>query len=55
METTLTFTKFKETKNTVRYQEQGQEGSFVIGPLYVQKSYLGNPIPDTLTVIVKKT
>ena len=54
METTLTFNKFKETKNTVRYQEQGQEGSLVIGPLYVQKSFLDTPIPETLIVTIKK-
>ena len=40
-EKTITFTKEKETKNTVRYQEDKVEGeNIVIGPLYIQKSFL---------------
>tara|TARA_Y100000310_G_scaffold85741_1_gene82552 strand:+ start:205 stop:381 length:177 start_codon:yes stop_codon:yes gene_type:complete len=46
----LTFKKEKETKNTVRYQEQGE--STVIGPLYIQKSALGAGIPPEITVTI---
>ena len=48
----LTFKKDKETKNTVRYAEQGDEP--VVGTLYLQKSAvekLGNP--DTLKVTIE--
>ncbi|HEY4699663.1 MAG TPA: hypothetical protein VIH27_04755 [Nitrososphaerales archaeon] len=39
---TATFTKEKETKNTVRFQEDVQAGQpLKIGPLYVQKWVVG--------------
>ena len=47
----LKFVKEKETKNTVRYQEQS-DGDNVIGPLYVQKSALGDNPPAELHVII---
>ena len=37
---TLDFKKEKETKNTIRYQEVKDKENFVIGPLYIQKSFL---------------
>ena len=49
----LTFEQEKETKNTVRYQEQREDGDeAVIGPLYVQKSALGENPPQVLSVTV---
>ena len=49
----LTFEQEKETKNTVRYQEQVEDGEAkVIGPLYVQKSALGENPPQVLSVAV---
>jgi len=49
----LTFVQEKETQNTVRYQEQIEDGEAkVIGPLYVQKSALGENPPPVLSVIV---
>ena len=51
METKELIFKFeKETKNTVRYQEQGE--SVVIGPLYIQKSALGESHPQEITITV---
>ena len=47
----LTFKQEKETKNTVRYQEQGED--VVIGPLYVQKSALGENPPAELSVAIE--
>lgn len=47
----LTFKQEKETKNTVRYQEQGED--VVIGPLYVQKSALGENPPAELSVSIE--
>jgi hypothetical protein len=47
----LTFKQEKETKNTVRYQEQG-DGDIVIGPLYVQKSALGDNPPEELSITI---
>ena len=40
IEKTLEFVKEKETKNTIRYQEVKDDGEIVIGPLYIQKSFL---------------
>ena len=49
----LTFEQEKETQNTVRYQEQVEDGEAkVIGPLYVQKSALGEDPPKLLSVTV---
>ena len=49
----LTFEQEKETQNTVRYQEQTEDGAEkVIGPLYVQKSALGEDPPKLLSVTV---
>ena len=48
----LTFKQEKETKNTVRYQEQS-DGDVVIGPLYVQKSALGENPPEELSVWIE--
>ena len=45
----LTFKQEKDTKNTVRYQEQS-EGDVVIGPLYVQKSALGDNPPAEFSI-----
>ena len=53
-QTTITFTKFRETKNTIRYQENGHENTHIIGPLYVKKTYLGSPIPENITITIKK-
>ena len=47
----LKFTKEKETKNTIRYQEQS-DGDVVIGPLYVQKSALGENPPKELHIAI---
>ena len=49
----LTFTQEKETKNTVRYQEQS-DGDVVIGPLYVQKSALGENPPAELSIWIDR-
>jgi hypothetical protein len=47
----LTFEQEKETQNTVRYQEQAEDGEAkVIGPLYVQKSALGANPPQSISV-----
>ena len=48
----LTFKQEKETKNTVRYQEQN-DGDVVIGPLYVQKSALGDNPPEELSITIE--
>ena len=45
------FTKERETKNTVRYQEQEEEG-FKIGTLYIQKSALGSNPPSQIEVTI---
>jgi len=50
---TIRFVTEKETKNTVRYQEQPEDGQpAVIGTLYVQRWALGNPLPAELKVTI---
>lgn len=48
---TLTFVKDKETRNTVRFQEQTEEAP-VIGTLYVQKWFVKGAERVTVTVTV---
>ena len=50
---TLTFAMERETKNTVRYQEQTGGEPPVVGTLYVQRWALGTPIPQRLTVTIE--
>jgi len=46
----LRFSIERETKNTVRYQEESQGKPPVIGTLYVQKWALGIDVPTTLVL-----
>ena len=50
---TVIFTLEKETKNTIRYQEQADGKPPAIGTLYVQRWALGLPVPDRLVVTVE--
>jgi hypothetical protein len=55
----LKFTYEKETKNTVRYQEElGDEAhssrDVAVGTLYVQKEVLGEPAPQRLRVTIEE-
>ena len=45
----LKFKFEKETKNTVRYQEQG---ATVINTLYIQKEAIGGTHPNEITVTI---
>jgi hypothetical protein len=49
---TLSFTVERETKNTVRYQEETDGKPPAIGTLYVQKWLLGDPAPRKLAVTI---
>jgi len=49
---TIIFTFEKETKNTIRYQEQTDGKPPVVGSLYVQKWALGTPVPEALQVTI---
>ncbi len=51
---TLIFTVERETKNTVRYQEQTAGKPPAIGTLYVQKWLLGESPPTTLSVTIQE-
>ena len=58
IEKSLEFIKEKETKNTIRYQEvKDADGKAVIGPLYIQKSFLPDKYPENLniTITIKNT
>jgi hypothetical protein len=49
-EQTLTFTLERETKNTIRYQEDADGKPPAIGTLYVQKWLLGKEPAERLTI-----
>ncbi len=53
---TVSFVKDKDTKSTVRFQEETGEDAPKIGTLYVQKhalNQLGNPTAVSVTVEAK--
>ncbi len=50
---TLVFTVERETKNTVRYQEEAVGKPPVVGTLYVQRWALGDPAPQRITVVIE--
>jgi len=52
IEQTLEFIKEKETKNTIRYQEVKGSGEIVIGPLYIQKNFLPDKIPENIKITI---
>jgi hypothetical protein len=52
IEKKLVFLKEKETKNTIRYQEVKENGNIVIGPLYIQKSFLPDKIPENIKITI---
>jgi len=55
----LRFTYEKETKHTIRYQEElGEVGyssrDIAVGTLYIQKEVLGEPAPQRLKVTIEE-
>lgn len=55
----LIFSREKETKNCVRYQEELGEMAhssrdIAVGTLYIQKEALGVPVPQRLRVIIEE-
>ena len=55
----LRFTYEKETKNTIRYQEElGDEAhssrDIAVGTVYIQKEALGLPVPQRLKVTIEE-
>lgn len=51
--TTLTFTKERETKNTVRYSEDVEgDAQAVVGTLYVSKTVAAN-LGESITVTIQ--
>jgi hypothetical protein len=51
---TLIFTLEKETKNTIRYQEETDGKPPAVGTLYLQKWLLGKEAPKTLSVTIQE-
>jgi hypothetical protein len=51
---TLLFQVERETKNTVRYQEQTNGKPPAIGTLYVQKWLLGQSPPQNLEIVLRE-
>lgn len=47
----LTFTRLRETKNTVRFEEEVETGHPpVIGTIYIQKWFVGEAAEITVTI-----
>ncbi|HPA16139.1 MAG TPA: hypothetical protein PLU30_00230 [Verrucomicrobiae bacterium] len=52
--TTLSFKRLRETKNTVRFEEDAPPGKPpVIGTIYIQKWFIGDAENATLTLNAK--
>jgi hypothetical protein len=50
----LEFTKAKDTKNTVRYEEVSEDGWTRIGTIYIQKAAIAQEkLEDKITVEIK--
>ena len=49
----MVFITERETKNTVRFQEEASGKPPVIGTLYVQRWALGEPLPQRLTLTIE--
>lgn len=49
---TINFTIERETKNTVRYQEEADGKPQAIGTIYVQKWFLGQNPPRKIAVTI---
>ena len=55
----LIFSYEKETKNTIRYQEELGEVAhssrdIAVGVIYIQKEVLGEPVPQRLKVTIEE-
>lgn len=56
MKLVINFTFEKETPGAVRYAEdriKGHEDEYAVGTLYLRKTALEEPYPETLTVTVQ--
>ena len=52
--TSLSFKRLRETKNTVRFEEQTEPGKPpVVGTIYIQKWFIGDAQSVTLTLEAK--
>ena len=51
---TINFTIERETKNTVRYQEETDGKPSAIGTIYVQKWFLGQNPPQKIAVTIQE-
>lgn len=52
---TITFTKERDTKNTVRYQEDFSEQPPIVGTIYLQKWALGQNPLEKLSITIEET
>ena len=51
---TINFTIERETKNTVRYQEEAEGKPPAIGTIYIQKWFLGQNPPRRIAVTIQE-
>lgn len=52
---TVGFTQEKETENTLRFTEDGEQADQAVGKLYVKKSALGDARPERLTLTIEES
>jgi hypothetical protein len=55
MKLELTFNLEKETKNTYRYQEDGDKDDHAVGTLYIKKNIFEGSPDKSLSVTIEET
>jgi len=50
---TITLSKEKETKNTIRYTEETEGQPPILRTIYVQKWFAGSPAPERIKVTIE--
>ena len=51
---TITLSKEKETKNTIRYTEETEGQPPILRTIYIQKWFAGSPAPERIKVTIEQ-
>jgi len=50
---TITLSREKETKNTIRYREETEGQPPIVQTIYIQKWFTGSPAPEKIKVTIE--
>ena len=50
---TITLSREKETKNTIRYREETEGQPPIVQTIYIQKWFAGSPAPEKIKVTIE--